>query len=582
VIKRAIDGRSILVVFLAFSLVLCGMAGAWPALSAYQVSGSKVTVMIENSLMVSPDPISFGTMFPEEFLRRDVLISLSDSARQPDEDGNFNSLSYNVFAQWKPVPPEAQASPVITGGDGNSYYAWLGDCLYVGINATAGASPLSGLSPVGPAPAATPGDKQILDSSGSVLAGSLKFPDHPTDNLTIAIDAPVFEGYYNPATDTGTKPSHLDRPTMVIPRNDVRWKPAGVDLGVDIKIQVGTDAPGPTLHPPVVTCKWEQQSIPASASLEDGDPSHLVAGTQILPVLAKDGKTALEYWAIVSDPAGAGTVKTVKADVFYPSGTPRNGSLKETLILQKVDSVTGKAAYVAARNAGLIAYQPNWAPAGQVPPVNDAEVLSAIDAGTCSIWKAAGQLDSSGPAGDYTAIFDSLDTSDSWAGTANPGTNLSNKFNYLSVAGIEIDFNALNFGSLKANQTGWINGDLKWDSPVAGAPAPNLPTVRNIGNVPVLITLKNDDMGFGCGGTNTQYAGQTLPGPAQSNWNVVYGANENNSPANSRYYDPNVTISLPAVLSPADYAELDFAIQVKSAPEGNYHGTMVVGCSQAP
>jgi hypothetical protein len=58
------------------------------------------------------------------------------------------------------------------------------------------------------------------------------------DLITIGLDAPVFEGYYNPLTDPEPKPSGLNDPTLIIMKNDPRWNPDGVDLGVDIKIQV--------------------------------------------------------------------------------------------------------------------------------------------------------------------------------------------------------------------------------------------------------------------------------------------------------------------------------------------------------
>jgi hypothetical protein len=59
------------------------------------------------------------------------------------------------------------------------------------------------------------------------------------DVITIGLDVPVFEGYWNSLTDVDPKPSGLSAPTVVILESDTdRYFPDGIDLGVDIKIQV--------------------------------------------------------------------------------------------------------------------------------------------------------------------------------------------------------------------------------------------------------------------------------------------------------------------------------------------------------
>ena len=77
--------------------------------------------------------------------------------------------------------------------------------------------------------------------------GSGNFIDHD-DTVFVAWDAPVFEEFYNPLTDvqgcvledpnTPHKPSGLCEPTWVIPEDDPRHIPGGVDLGARIIIQV--------------------------------------------------------------------------------------------------------------------------------------------------------------------------------------------------------------------------------------------------------------------------------------------------------------------------------------------------------
>jgi hypothetical protein len=65
------------------------------------------------------------------------------------------------------------------------------------------------------------------------------------DIITVGIDVPVFEGYYNEITDAmwqeefqTTKPSGLDEPTWVVPADFPGFDPNGMDFGLDLKVQV--------------------------------------------------------------------------------------------------------------------------------------------------------------------------------------------------------------------------------------------------------------------------------------------------------------------------------------------------------
>jgi hypothetical protein len=334
---------------------------------------------------------------------------------------------------------------------------------------------------------------------------------------------------------------------------------------------------GGTTAAPIIKAKWEQD---LTTSLEDGDPSHATPGTQLLPPLSKGGKKLLQYWAVVTDPDGMANVDTVMVDVFHPAGPPLDGSFKYQLILSKVDTTLGTAAYSAAENAGLVTYQQNT-----VPPINDADILFELDKGTAWVYMVQGELDYEQPAGDYTAIFDAFDKSNVWASQATPPTNLSNEFTYIGVAGIELDFNSFSYGSVSVNSEKWIAGNTVWNSPVAAAPGPNPATVRSIGNVLVQITVQNTDMGFGFNGptgTATAYSGSVAPTSAQTNWNVGFAARMGSNQANAMYFDPGVTVTLPNVLQLSSQDELDFAIKVTKATAGVRSGTMFIGAVIVP
>lgn len=55
------------------------VAGGVAALSAYEAHIINVTAHIENALSVHDDEISFGTVFPQEYLERQFTVQLSDS-----------------------------------------------------------------------------------------------------------------------------------------------------------------------------------------------------------------------------------------------------------------------------------------------------------------------------------------------------------------------------------------------------------------------------------------------------------------------------------------------------------------------
>jgi hypothetical protein len=92
------------------------------------------------------------------------------------------------------------------------------------------------------------------------------------------------------------------------------------------------------------------------------------------------------------------------------------------------------------------------------------------------------------------------------------------------------------------------------------------PTVRNIGNVPVFISVLQDDMGFG------KYADGT--------WKVEYDARlgpaVNDSDSTHVYYMPNVVTKLPNALALCYTKKMDFSIHVKFATPGVHNGTMTI------
>jgi hypothetical protein len=315
---------------------------------------------------------------------------------------------------------------------------------------------------------------------------------------------------------------------------------------------------GGTTTPPIVKCKWEQDT---SVNLEQGDPGHTVPGSQFLPPLVYDGTIVVEYWVVVTDPEGVGTISQVTVDVYHPAGPPENGSFKYQVILDKVDKATvGMPAYIAARDAGLITYNAGY---------DDAEVWNELDKCTADVYMGTALLSYHQPCGAYLVVADACDNGNAWA--SENETHLENTFDYLCTAGMEIDFDSLDYGTVEVCTNKWVAGDTIFDDPVGPAPVPNPATVRNIGNCDIQITVVQDDMGFGFSGD-----------PATPDWNVEYDARMGSDPINEVVYVPYQDVTLPNKLPLCNTEELDFSIHVKKSMAVPHSGVMTLGCVVAP
>jgi len=285
---------------------LVALVSSVAAVSAFEAHTINVTAHVENALLVDTLAVAYGTVFPQEFIKETRTIDLSDSFK--DQNGNgvaddldaafagrVNQIKYEVFVECKPT--------AVT----DIFFPWLLG-VYLGIQdyGTQSPSPIDGLTSVGDSPDVggdTTGPsyeaEEVSQCTGSTFAkqiltdGTLhtKAGDPTTtdpaaqtddliDTLEIAIDVPVFEGFYNPLTDvfgcqdaaatsagTGTKPSGLCVPTAIIGDTapDHRYFPDGnsgtpgspIDfiMGLDIKIQV------------------------VCIGANDGDPSKTVSGS---------------------------------------------------------------------------------------------------------------------------------------------------------------------------------------------------------------------------------------------------------------------------------------------------------------
>lgn len=186
---------------------------------------------------------------------------------------------------------------------------------------------------------------------------------------------------------------------------------------------------------PEVVCKCEGP---------DDDP--VKPGTQVEPNLWPDTKTVMKC-AIVCDPNSIGDIKYVNATTYYP-----NTTIKETQTMH-VANESEKAA-CCCDTTGL----PNE---------------------TCQVYAGYITMEACDPAGNYTVTVTATDNSGATG-------ELSNTFEYLSIIGLDLDLNAVGFGTIVPGETKVVPGDGVWG-------APNL-TVHSIGNDPVDIEVSATDM----------------------------------------------------------------------------------------
>jgi len=300
--------------------------------------------------------------------------------------------------------------------------------------------------------------------------------------------------------------------------------------------------------PPIVMCKWETP--------DDGDPSHAIPATQILPPVSYNGVKPVGYYAVVTDPQGIGTIQAVYADVYHPDGPPEFGSHKYQIqLLPVATKVIGLADFDAAVAQNLIFFGE-----GQTAEI----VRHQLDQQLAWLYEVQGEIHYCQPAGIYTVKVHAEDRNNNWS------SFFCNTFEYVGVTAAEFDFTTVNYGSVEVCVNKWVGGNTTFSN------GDGLPTVRNIGNTNLKVAIFQDDMAFD----------KTL-----DVWNVEYdmrlgadGTNVVYSPAFKKgqsVSQPTVTID-PDVLNLCNTQKVDFSIHVKKAPAGQYSGVMTIGAVFAP
>ena len=301
----------------------------------------------------------------------------------------------------------------------------------------------------------------------------------------------------------------------------------------------------------IVKCKWE-----VVADTYDDDP--IQAGLQVNPPRVAGAKRAIYYYAVVTHTAGVANVLRVDADVYHPDGSPYpyddsvvGGMPQLPYFKYEIPFEpwgTGDAAEALFSEAdahNLVTYATEY---------NYAEVLDELDKGTAEIWVGCAPIDYEQPAGMYTVYVYAADVT----GYSDP---LVNQFEYVPMCGIEVDFDAVDFGPTNLGVDKMISGDKDWNP---NDPDTNNATVRNVGNVWTSVQVTFDDMKFGK--------------DINEKWNVEFDARMGSNPA---YHEvdimPYETRTLTNALGLSMKDELDFSIKVLKGT-GSHNGEMILDC----
>ncbi len=188
--------------------------------------------------------------------------------------------------------------------------------------------------------------------------------------------------------------------------------------------------------PPYVCYKWEEP-----------DDDEATNGTQVVPNLYPVNKT-VTVKACVCDPSGNEDIANVTATVTGPEGSP-------TYNVTLSSNVSVNCSECACTPATSI---------------------------NCTGYSGTFDMEACDPAGNYLVNVTAEDN----GGLTNSSENT---FEYLSIIGLDLDLNAVGFGTVAPGETKIVPGDDAWG-------APNL-TVRSIGNGPINITVSATDMTSG-------------------------------------------------------------------------------------
>lgn len=314
--------------------------------------------------------------------------------------------------------------------------------------------------------------------------------------------------------------------------------PADYDLPITTELSVINDTTGN--QNPIVKAKWEEEM--GVANRESGDPTHLTSGSQFNPPLVDGAKKEITVCTVVTDPQGLGTIATVKAQVEGPECAGKNPDwLYELTRTYNPDTQAGaaKTRFTGAYDKGLVAFS-------DPTTYTYDEIMNELHNGHAAIYCGPFNIDYEDPSGNYKVTIKAQDT-------LNGTTLFSNYFLYVPMAGVVTDFTTVDYGTVQLmNQAMAPAGDYDLLTTAA-------PTVKNIGNTRMRLSISQDQMGL----------------PLATD--IVYAARVGDTTHTKVTYGPNTTTDLLTVFGMSEKQKMDFWVTVRQTGDGtDYTGAMTL------
>jgi hypothetical protein len=214
-------------ILMALAAVLV-VAGGVAALSAFEAHVINVTAHIENALTVGTSSLTFGTVFPQEYLHEDFNVALSQSFL---DQNRMNDVHYNIEPKVKCVTLTGEHPQCVVGADTNNPTAcacpagstpMLDLCRFLSVMHKAGSGGNDTDRPSYYTDGATP---SCATPSPAIASGILnKLAENTTDGWKVDLKVP-------PVTGNVGQDWPVSCASYVVPTN-------GADYGCDLWIEV--------------------------------------------------------------------------------------------------------------------------------------------------------------------------------------------------------------------------------------------------------------------------------------------------------------------------------------------------------
>ncbi len=314
---------------------------------------------------------------------------------------------------------------------------------------------------------------------------------------------------------------------------------------------------------PVVQAIWQMNQ--ATSSNDQGQDDSLADGAQFTPSGQYQVDKPIEVCAVVSDPDGLADLASVSSQIYYPkdiylgpnrqSSQPGCGQPKEEWFnmaaLEPSQGLDLFCQQLKSKNANLPSFKTGYDFITLCGPSGD------LTKETSKVFCGQASLSYQDPAGDYRVKTVALDQK-------NEAGVLENSFKYLELVAFEIDFDNIEYGSMRLNTLKVLSGNETF---LANDHAP---TLRNIGNTRLEINIKQNDMGLG---------------QSETGWNLTYQARVGQGASFVNYW-PETWTTLANLMNLGQTSQLDLAVEVLKFPEvatsGHYAGKLSLNAIAAP